>query len=48
MRMAPLPTERLIEALAVGPGTGPAGLTAANLLRRARRSPPRSSRSPKA
>lgn len=31
--MAPPPTERLIEALAPGPGVGPAGLSAANLLR---------------
>lgn len=31
--MAPPPTERLIEALARGPGVGPAGLSAANLLR---------------
>lgn len=31
--MAPPPTERLIESLAPGPGVGPAGLSAANLLR---------------
>ncbi|MFM9877801.1 MAG: hypothetical protein ACKVOG_08130 [Rhodoglobus sp.] len=31
--MAPPPTERLIDALAPGPGVGPAGLSAANLLR---------------
>jgi hypothetical protein len=31
--MAPPPTDRLIEALAPGPGVGPSGLSAANLLR---------------
>lgn len=31
--MAPPPPERLIETLAPGPGVGPAGLSAANLLR---------------
>lgn len=31
--MAPPPIERLIEVLAPGPGVGPAGLSAANLLR---------------
>ncbi len=31
--LAPPPSEQLIEALAPGPGVGPAGLSAANLLR---------------